>query len=116
MTPIETLTALPDPQGRIDAVADDILSGARVFAAIPAWDLGALLGLRWDSLPAKGTTWTLLPRDGAPAFGFASICLEARNGLQLHFEARVDEADALSDPKGPYDEDDWLDVTDYERA
>lgn len=112
MIPLETLQAISDFQGRIDAVAEDILSGARTFSAIPAWDLGLALGLRWETLPDKGRYWTLAAPDGA-SFGFASICLTARNGLQLHFEARVDDAEALSQARGPYDEDDWLDVTEY---
>jgi hypothetical protein len=48
MTPLEKLRQIPDPQGRIDAVAADLEKQQRQFNRIDTWDLAAALSLQLD--------------------------------------------------------------------
>jgi hypothetical protein len=56
---LSNLEAVPD---RIDAVAQDINSGALAYAAIGAWELGELLGLDWEDAPTEWAYTTLRAR------------------------------------------------------
>jgi hypothetical protein len=49
--PLVALSNIETVPYRIDAVAQDINSGALAYAAIGAWELGELLGLDWEDAP-----------------------------------------------------------------
>ena len=48
MTPLEKLRQIPDPQGRIDAVAADLEKQQRQFNGIDPWDLADAFSLQLD--------------------------------------------------------------------
>jgi hypothetical protein len=48
VTPLEKLCQIPDPQGRIDAVAADLAKQRRQFNRINPWDLAEAFSLQLD--------------------------------------------------------------------
>ena len=118
--PLVALSSIETVPDRIDAVAQDINSGALAYAAVGAWELGELLGLDWEGAPAEWAYTTLRAKrplqDGgfespyaepkaadAWGIGLARTELVASDGTVLHFELVVGDAGDLEDPKGPYE-------------
>lgn len=70
MDPFVSLSEIQPVAARIDAVEEDIRSGRLVYAAIPPWELGRLLGLEWEDAPADWAYQTLAAKRRLDEAGF----------------------------------------------